>query len=312
MQFRRYPALLTAWVACELVAGCKPADDRVTLQGAGATFPAPLYKRWFLEYYKLHPEIRVNYQPVGSGAGIRQFTEGVTTFGASDAYMSQAEIDRVREKARDVVLLPMTAGSIVLCYNLPGGIGGLKLARKAYVDIFLGNITSWADPRIQKDNPDAYLPDVPITVVRRSDGSGTTYAFTNHLNAISDDWKKDKGGPGKGKSVSWPVGIGGKGNSGVAALIEQTPGAIGYLEYGYAELLQDQVRQDTGKPVHVAVLEKQERRVRQGEPGKQPGRSGRAKPRQDPGQLAHRATRPRVPGSAPDRHVHLADLLQAL
>jgi phosphate transport system substrate-binding protein len=150
----------------------------------------------------------------------------------------------------------MTAGSVVLCYNLPDGPSELKLSRKVYVDIFLGKIETWADPRIQQDNPDAYLPEAPITVVRRSDGSGTTYAFTNHLNSISQEWKKEGGGPGKGKSVTWPVGVGGKGNSGVAALIEQTPGAIGYLEFGYAELLLEQAPKGKGgRPVNVAVLE---------------------------------------------------------
>jgi phosphate transport system substrate-binding protein len=216
-----------------LSVGCGRSDS-VTLQGSGATFPAPLYKRWFLEYYKQHPNVRVNYQPIGSGAGIRQFTEGLVTFGASDAFMSKDEIAKVPE-GRGVVLLPMTAGSIVLCYNLPGAPAGLKLRRQVYADIFLGKITSWADPAIHENNPDFSLPDVPITVVRRADSSGTTYNFTNTLSAVSEDWRKEKG-PKPSKTIPDPVGIAGKGNSGVAALIEQTPGAIGYLEYGYAEL----------------------------------------------------------------------------
>jgi phosphate transport system substrate-binding protein len=202
----------------------------VTVKGAGATFPAPLYKRWFLEYYKMHPNVRVNYQPVGSGAGIRQFTDGLLQFGASDAFMTDKEIEKV---PHGVVQLPMTAGMIVLCYNVPGGPASLRLSRDTYVDIFLGHIDNWNDKAIAADNPDASLPDLPITVVRRAEGSGTTYAFTNHLTKINDKWKN---GPGKGKSVVWPVGVGAKGNDGVAALIQQTPGAIGYLEFGYGKL----------------------------------------------------------------------------
>jgi phosphate transport system substrate-binding protein len=214
-----------------LTAGCGSSDG-VSLQGAGATFPAPLYKRWFLEYYRLHPEVRVNYQPIGSGAGIRQFTEGLVTFGASDAFMSKGEIEKVPQD-RGVVLLPMTAGSIVLCYNLPGGPSELRLTRQAYADIFLGKISRWSDSAIAAANPGVYLPDTDITVVRRADSSGTTYNLTNHLSAISETWKAEKG---IDKTIKDPVGIAGKGNSGVAALIQQTPGAIGYLEFGYAEL----------------------------------------------------------------------------
>jgi phosphate transport system substrate-binding protein len=223
-----------AGLALGLVAGCAPVSG-VTLQGAGATFPAPLYKRWFLEYYKQHPDVRINYQAIGSGAGIRQFTEGLVSFGASDAYLSDEEIAKV-PRERGLVLLPMTAGNIVLCYNVPGAPDDLCLTRQAYADLFLGKITSWADPAIAAANPGVYLPDLPVTIVRRAESSGTTNAFTSHLSAISDAWKKDNGGPGKGKSITWPVGIAGKGNSGVAALIQQTPGALGYLESGYAEL----------------------------------------------------------------------------
>jgi phosphate transport system substrate-binding protein len=226
---RFFLALLSAsaGLAC---ASCGPADE-VSLQGAGATFPAPLYKRWFLEYYKKHPEVRVNYQAIGSGAGIRQFTEGLVSFGASDAAMSDKEIARVQV---GVVLLPMTAGSVVLSYNVPGASEGLKLSREALANIALGKITNWRDPAIAKANPGVDLPDLDITWVRRSDGSGTTYCFTNHLSAASAEWKK---GPGRGKTVVWPVGVGAKGNNGVAALIQQTPGAIGYVEYGYADLV---------------------------------------------------------------------------
>ena len=160
------------------------------------------------------------------------FTNGLVTFGASDAFMSQAEIDKV-PKERGVILLPMTAGSIVLCYNVPGAPDDLRLSRQAYVDIYLGKITKWNDPEILAANPGLYLPEMDIVVVRRADSSGTTYNLTNHFSAVSPNWKSEKG---TAKEIKDPVGIAGKGNSGVAALIVQTPGAIGYLEYGYAEL----------------------------------------------------------------------------
>ncbi|MBV8772655.1 MAG: phosphate ABC transporter substrate-binding protein PstS [Deltaproteobacteria bacterium] len=203
-------------------------QDAVTLQGTGATFPAPLYERWFTEYNKEHPNVQINYQALGSGAGIKQFQRHLVDFGASDAAMTDAEMAPVKD---GVVLLPMTAGAIVLAYNLPGLTGDLKLSREAYAGIFLGKVRNWNDPAIARVNPGVQLPDTNITVVSRSDGSGTTFVFTSHLSAISQEWKN---GPGPGKSVSFPVGVAGKGNPGVAALIKQTPGAIGYVEYGYA------------------------------------------------------------------------------
>jgi phosphate transport system substrate-binding protein len=209
--------------------GVAMAADNITLQGTGATFPAPLYQRWFAEYNKLHPEVQINYQALGSGAGVKQFQQGLVNFGASDSAMSDDEIKKVKD---GVVLLPMTAGSIVLSYNLPGAPAEMKLSRAAYIGIFLGKITQWDDPVIAKANPGAKLPSTKITVVTRSDGSGTTYVFTTHLSAISPEWKA---GPGPGKSVNFPVGVAGKGNPGVTALIKQTPGAIGYVEYGYAK-----------------------------------------------------------------------------
>jgi phosphate transport system substrate-binding protein len=204
------------------------AEDAVTLQGTGATFPAPLYQKWFTEYNKDHPDVQINYQPLGSGAGIKQFQQHLVDFGASDAAMTDQEMAAVKD---GVVLLPMTAGAIVLSYNLPDITTDLKLSREAYVGIFLGKITSWNDPAISKTNPGVKLPDTKITVVSRSDGSGTTFVFTSHLSAISDEWKN---GPGAGTSVNFPVGVAGKGNPGVTALIKETPGAIGYVEYGYA------------------------------------------------------------------------------
>jgi phosphate transport system substrate-binding protein len=208
--------------------GDRTASAAITLQGTGATFPAPLYQRWFKEYNEMHPDVQINYQALGSGAGIKQFQQGLVDFGASDAAMTDEEIAAVKN---GVVLLPMTAGSIVLTYNVPG-VSELKLSRDAYVGIFLGKITKWNDPVIAKANPGAALPDTAITVVSRSDGSGTTFVFTSHLSAISPDWKN---GPGAGKAVTFPAGVAGKGNPGVTALIKQTPGAIGYVEFGYAK-----------------------------------------------------------------------------
>jgi phosphate transport system substrate-binding protein len=209
-------------------AGLADAADNITLQGTGATFPAPLYQKWFADYNKLHPEVQINYQALGSGAGVKQFQQGLVNFGASDAAMTDDEIKAVKD---GVVLLPMTAGSIVLSYNVPDGPTPLKLSREAYTGIFLGKIKTWDDPAIAKANPGAKMPSTPITVVTRSDGSGTTFVFTTHLSAVSPEWKA---GPGAGKSVNFPVGVAGKGNPGVTALIKQTPGAIGYVEYGYA------------------------------------------------------------------------------
>ncbi len=200
----------------------------VSLTGAGASFPAPLYQRWFSEYNKENPNVQVTYQSVGSGAGVEQFTQQTVDFGASDVAMKDEEISQVD---RGVVLLPMTAGSIVLAYNLPG-VDELKLSREVYVDILLGKINKWNDPAIAKINPGVQLPDREITVVHRSDGSGTTGVFTQHLSAISPEWEQKVG---SGKTVEWPTGVGAKGNEGVTAQIQQTEGSIGYIEYGYAK-----------------------------------------------------------------------------
>lgn len=204
-------------------------NDQVNLVGAGASFPAPLYQRWFTEFSQSTPNLQIDYQSVGSGAGVERFSQGLVQFGASDVAMKDEEIEGVE---RGVLMLPMTAGSIVLAYNVPGIDGELNLSRENYVNILLGNITNWNDPAIAETNPDLQLPDQPITVVYRSDGSGTTGVFTKHLSSISDSWQESVG---EGKTVQWPVGIGGAKNDGVAAQISQTPGAIGYLEYGFAE-----------------------------------------------------------------------------
>jgi len=220
--------LLALSLAAALSAFAAHADT-ITLNASGATFPAPLYGRWFAEYSTAHPDVHINYQPVGSGAGIKSFTAGLTDFGASDAAMTDAEIAAVKDGG--VVLLPMTAGSIVLSYNLPGITAPINLPRDVYPAIFLGEITKWNDPKIAAANPGVALPDMPINVAYRADGSGTTFNFTNHLSAISPEFKTKVGG---GKLVKFPVGVGGKGNDGVAALIKQTPGTIGYVEFGYA------------------------------------------------------------------------------
>ncbi|MGL5832057.1 MAG: phosphate ABC transporter substrate-binding protein PstS, partial [Waterburya sp.] len=200
----------------------------VSLTGAGASFPAPLYQRWFSEYNKENPNVQVSYQSVGSGAGVEQFTQGTVDFGASDVAMDDEEIAAVE---KGVALLPMTAGSIVLAYNLPD-IPQLKLSRQVYVDILMGKVKKWNDPAIAKINPDATLPDTEITVVYRSDGSGTTGVFTKHLSAVNPEWAEKIG---DGKTVEWPTGVGAKGNEGVTAQILQTEGSLGYVEYGYAK-----------------------------------------------------------------------------
>ena len=208
----------------------------VAITAAGASFPAPLYQRWFQDFNKINPKVQINYQSVGSGAGVEQFTKGTVDFGASDTAMKDEEIAKVPAD-KGVILLPMTAGSIVIGYNL-ADVPELKLPRDVYSEIFQGKITKWNDPKIAAANPGAKLPDQAITIVHRSDGSGTTAVFTKHLSAISPDWKA---AVGDGKTVQWPVGVGAKGNEGVTAQVLQTAGSIGYVEYGYAKKQQSQI-----------------------------------------------------------------------
>lgn len=212
--------------------GSSAAGGELTgeLHGAGASFPAPLYDRWFKDFVRAHPNVRVDYQSVGSGAGVTQFTNRTVDFGASDAAMTDEEMAKVD---RGVQLLPLTAGSIVLSYNLPDVSAPLRLPRAAYAGIFLGRITRWNDPAIAAANSGVRLPDLPIAVVRRAESSGTTFVFTQHLSAISPEWKN---GPGTSKAPNWPTGIGAKGNEGMTSSIAQTPGAIGYVEFGWAKL----------------------------------------------------------------------------
>ena len=239
----RHALYLLASAAALLPISCGPSDT-VTIQGAGATFPAPLYKRWFLDFYKAHPNVRVNYQAIGSGAGVSQLQEGLTDFAASDEALKKDKLDEVAKTLSDrerrpveLIQVPLTAGAVALCYNVPGN-PDLELPRKVYVGMALGEIDHWDDPAIKAANPGANLPHLKITFIRRAESSGTTFVFTTHLDAIDPRWKKDNGGPGAGKTPQWKVGIGGKGNAGVAALISQTPGAFGYLEAGYAELVE--------------------------------------------------------------------------
>jgi phosphate transport system substrate-binding protein len=204
-------------------------DKTVDLQGAGATFPYPLYSKWVAEYQKEHPTVRINYQSIGSGGGIRQITEKTVDFGASDAPMSD---DELKKAPGALVHVPMTLGAVVLAYNLPDVKSGLKLTPDVIAGIFLGDIKTWDDAKIAKDNPDVKLPKDAITVAFRSDGSGTTAVFTDYLSKVSPAWK-DK--VGAGKSVKFPVGLGAKGNEGVAGQIKTTPGTIGYVEIAYAK-----------------------------------------------------------------------------
>jgi phosphate transport system substrate-binding protein len=233
-------------LACTLLAGCsgkkddksgdgkKDGGEKVTLQGNGATFPDNIYQAWFAAYGKKNPHVQVNYQAEGSGAGIAAFQKGTVFFAGSDA-VTPKDLEKIKD---NLVTLPMTAGSIVIAYSVKGEDGnpirGLKLSRKAYADIFRGAITKWNDPAIKEHNKDAKLPDRTISVVHRSDSSGTTFSFTHHLSTISPDFKKDVG---QGKTVSWPMSekfSGAKGNAGVMSQIKQSDGAIGYVEYGFA------------------------------------------------------------------------------
>ncbi len=201
------------------------AAEPLLINGAGATFPYPLYSKWFAEYNKLYPDIRFNYQSIGSGGGIQQFTAGTVDFGATDAPLNDEQI----AKAAGVVHIPTVMGAVVVTYNAP--IAGLRLTPRLLADIFLGKITKWNDQALAKVNPGVSLPDSAITVAHRSDGSGTTYVFTNYLSKVSPEWKEKAG---NSTSVKWPVGLGGKGNEGVTGLVKQMPGAIGYVELAYA------------------------------------------------------------------------------
>jgi phosphate transport system substrate-binding protein len=205
------------------------SSGSVDLTGAGATFPYPIYSKWFADYAKASG-VRINYQSIGSGGGIRQLSEGTVDFGASDSPMSDDELSKA--KGGRVLHFPTVLGAVVVTYNLPGLTSPVKLTPQTIADIFAGKITKWSDTRISSLNSGATLPATDILVVHRSDGSGTTYIFTDYLSAAAASWKT---GPGKGKEIKWPVGLGAKGNEGVAGQVKQTPGSIGYVELAYAK-----------------------------------------------------------------------------
>jgi phosphate transport system substrate-binding protein len=225
-----------------LLAGLLAAPAAFALiNGAGATFPYPLYSKWFSEYQKLKPEVQINYQSIGSGGGVRQFLEGTVDFGASDAPMSDEQIGKAKS---GVVHVPTALGAVVMTYNIPGVTTSIQLTGAVIADIFLGKTKKWNDPAIVKENTGVVLPDSPILVVHRSDGSGTSSIFTDYLAKTSEEWKSKVGA---GTAVNWPIGLGGKGNEGVTGLVKQTPGAIGYVELIYAENNKLQVAQVKNK-----------------------------------------------------------------
>lgn len=214
------------------VGGFVLAQNALLINGAGATFPYPIYSKWFDNYHKANGNIQINYQSVGSGAGIKQATDGTVDFGASDGPMSDEQLKAYSDKHGSGILhFPTVLGAVVPTYNIPGVSESLNFTPEALAGIFLGRITKWNDPAIAGANKGVNLPANDIVVVHRSDGSGTTYVFTDYLSKVSDDWK---GKVSKGTSVNWPVGLGGKGNEGVTGLIKQTPNSIGYVELIYA------------------------------------------------------------------------------
>jgi phosphate transport system substrate-binding protein len=216
---------LAALAALTLAA---PAAAQVKLNGAGATFPNIIYQDWMLTYNKTHPDVELNYQSIGSGGGIRQFSDGTVDFGATDAPMKDSAIAAIKD---NVLHIPTVLGGDVPTYNLADVKTTLRFTPDVLADIFLGKVTKWSDARIATANPGVKLPDQDIVVVHRSDGSGTTFIWTDYLSKVSPEWMQKVG---RGTSVNWPVGLGGKGNEGVTATVQQTPGAIGYVELGYA------------------------------------------------------------------------------
>jgi len=227
----RYAKLVLSVMLIGAVSLCASAQT-VTLNGAGATFPYPIYSKWFNEYHKLHSNIQINYQSIGSGGGIRQLTEGTVDFGASDGPMTDEQLSEAKSKTSLTILhIPTVLGAAVPAYNISGVTQELKFTPAVLADIFLGKITKWNDPALAKANPGVKFPDQQIVVAHRSDGSGTTYIWTDYLSKVSPEWEKKVG---RNTSVKWPVGNGGKGNEGVAGLIRQIPGSIGYIELIYA------------------------------------------------------------------------------
>jgi phosphate transport system substrate-binding protein len=229
----RHLALCVVTIAV-VAAGVTLAAQTIQINGAGATFPYPIYSKWFSEYNKLKPNVQINYQSIGSGGGIRQITNQTVFFGATDGPMTQEQLLAAPGR---ILHFPTVLGADVPVYNIPGVEADLKFTGPVLADIFLGKVTKWNDPALTKLNPGVQLPATEITVVHRSDGSGTTYIWVDYLAKVSPEWKQKVG---VATSVNWPVGVGGKGNEGVAGLIRQTPGSIGYVELIYA--LQSKIR----------------------------------------------------------------------
>src|SRR5436190_1361310 len=215
-------------LALAAAAAVPAAAQNLQINGAGATFPYPIYSKWFSEYNKLHPTIQINYQSIGSGGGIRQLTNQTVFFGASDGPMTA---DQIQAAGARILHLPAVLGGVVPVYNIPDFSGELRFSGPLLADVFLGKVTRWNDPALARENPGVTLPGGDITVVHRSDGSGTTYIWVDYLAKVSPEWKQRVG---VATSVNWPVGVGGKGNEGVAGLVKQTPGSIGYVELIYA------------------------------------------------------------------------------
>jgi phosphate transport system substrate-binding protein len=228
MMSKKILAALFALAALAMIATTGKANAETLINGAGATFPYPLYSKWFSEYAKIDPSVRFNYQSIGSGGGIKQITAQTVDFGASDKFLTDADLAKAPGK---LLHIPTVMGAVVVTYNLPGIGKGLKLTPDVLTDIYFGKITKWNDPRIVSVNKGIKFPDSPIVVVHRSDGSGTTAIFTDYLSSVSADWKSKVG---MGASVNWPVGLGGKGNEGVAGQVKNIKYSIGYVELAYA------------------------------------------------------------------------------
>jgi phosphate transport system substrate-binding protein len=225
---KRIVAVSLLAAAAFSMSACKSSPKTIALSGAGSTFVYPVMTRWVQGFSQAHPNVQINYQSIGSGGGIQQVKAGTVDFGASDAPLTDAQMAEMKP----VIQFPESAGPVCITYNLPDLTQPLQLSAETLTDIFLGKITNWQDKKIVADNPGVKLPKTPIVVVHRAESSGTTAAFTTYLSAVSDEWKTKVGA---GKSVAWPVGLGGKGNEGVTGQLKQAPGAIGYVELAYAE-----------------------------------------------------------------------------
>lgn len=245
----RWHGVVAAGVAILTLLAATPAGAQMLVNGAGATFPYPLYSKWFEEYIKVDAGVRFNYQSIGSGGGIRQISERTVDFGATDGPMTD---EQLKKAPAELLHIPTVLGAVVPTYNLPGNLK-LRFSGEVLADIFLGKITRWNDDRIKTLNPGEALPDRPIVVVHRSDGSGTTFIWVDYLCKVSKEWEQRVG---RGTSVSWPVGLGGKGNEGVAGQVKAAPGALGYVELAYAitnKLPAGAVKNQAGKFIEASI-----------------------------------------------------------